>query len=63
MGNAKTQAGPRAWERALRTKLAFLCMAAVAGKKGDLRVLSDDVVSFVSKLRESDDVVARGLRS
>lgn len=43
-------AGECAWEPPLRAKLAYLCMAAVAGKEGDMRVLTDDIIDFARNL-------------
>jgi len=40
------------WERTLRTKIAFICMAAVAGKEGDLKALTDDLVRFCTTRTE-----------
>ena len=43
------------WEKSLRVKLAFICMAAVAGKEGDLRALTDDLVRFCRGAQSSHD--------
>jgi hypothetical protein len=45
------------WERPLRVKLAFLCMAAVAGKEGDMRVLTTDIIDFARNLSGAADQV------
>lgn len=49
---------PPTWERTLRFKLAFLCMAAVAGREGDLRNLTEDLVHFCQNLAGQYDRAA-----
>lgn len=51
-GLAEQQAA--AWERALRVKVAFICMAAVAGKEGDLKHLTDDLVHFCEQANAAE---------
>jgi len=41
------------WESELRMHLAAMCMAAVAGKEGDLREATDAIIEWV------DDNAAR----
>lgn len=43
------------WEKPLRMKLAFLCMAAVAGKEGDLSACTEDIIYFARNLSGCDD--------
>ena len=41
------------WERALRFRIAFICMAALAGKKEEkaLKDLTDDLVEWLRAQR------------
>ncbi len=40
------------WERELRTRVAFICMAAVNGKEGDLKILTDNLVQTIRNMRQ-----------
>jgi len=40
------------WERELRTRIAFICMAATSGKEGDLRTLTNNLVQTIRDMRQ-----------
>lgn len=50
---------PASWEKTLRYKLAFICMAAVAGKEGDLKYLTEDMIEFCRTLSGANEVQTR----
>ena len=37
------------WEKSLRFKLAFICMAATVGKSDELRFLTNDLVQWLRR--------------
>lgn len=42
------------WENDLRRRLATLCMAAVAGKEGDLKMATDSIVNLVRLIAKKE---------
>lgn len=44
-----------AWEPGLRMRLATLCMAAVAGKEGDLRSVTEQIIEFCKTLAGAEE--------
>jgi hypothetical protein len=54
-GGIARREGECVWERPLRLKLAFLCMAAVAGESGDMRAATEDILSFCRNLSGAED--------
>ncbi len=51
-----TEQQPPKWERELRTRIAFICMAAAHGKEGDLKTLTDNLVQTIREMRQEISV-------
>lgn len=52
--DARPSEGRPLWEPGLRIRLATLCMAATAGKPGDMKVATENIIEFCRTLSGVD---------